>query len=155
MKAFKTEIIDAIVKKAETERIIRLSDIATELGHSRISAQDCRDISLAVCRRLPSFRKINFKTAAQMAYPSTARLFETTGFAELGLGLDFWGDTFTIDELDRFYYLDAISSTFDVMWYGSPRIRNFAEHKEEALAFARLHGLRFDRYGIIAEDVKI
>ena len=82
MKEFKQEIIRAIVEKANEEKIVKLYDVARELGHKHIRAQDCRDILIAVPKKLPGYRSVKMVTAKQKLYPETASLFTTLAFVE-------------------------------------------------------------------------
>lgn len=88
MKEYKQNIIDTIVEKAKSERIISLYAVAQELGHKHIAAQDCRDIMRAVLKALPEFKAVKMCTLAQMRNPATAGLFTTLTFVENGIEFD-------------------------------------------------------------------
>ena len=88
MKEFKQIIVDAIVKRGESDRIIPLYEVAKELGHKHISAQDCRDIMRAVLAALPEYKAVQMLTEKQMRNPATAGLFTTLTFIEKGLEFD-------------------------------------------------------------------
>ena len=88
MKEFKQIIIDEVVKRGESDRIISLNEVAKELGHKHISAQDCWDIMSAVLAALPEYKAVQMLTEKQMRNPSTAGLFTTLTFIEQGLEFD-------------------------------------------------------------------
>lgn len=82
MKEFKQIVVDAIVKRSESDRIISLYEVAKEFGHKQISAQDCRDIMRAVLAALPEYKAVQMLTEKQMRNPATAGLFTTLTFVE-------------------------------------------------------------------------
>ena len=88
MKEFKQIIVDAIVKRGESDRIISLYEVAKELGHKHISAQDCRDIMRAVLAALPEYKAVQMLTEKQMRNPATAGRFTTLTFIEKGTEFD-------------------------------------------------------------------
>ena len=88
MKEFKQIIVDAIVKRGESDRIISLYEVAKELGHKHITAQDCRDIMRTVLAALPEYKAVQMLTEKQMRNPATAGLFTTLAFVEKGLEFD-------------------------------------------------------------------
>lgn len=88
MKEYKQLIVDTIVKKAQGERIVSLYDVARELGHKHIAAQDCRDIMRAVLTALPEYKAVQMLTEKQMRNPATAGLFTTLTFVEKGIVFD-------------------------------------------------------------------
>lgn len=88
MKEFKQIVVDEIVKRGESDRIISLHEVAKALGHKHISAQDCRDIMRAVLAALPEYKAVQMLTKKQMCNPSTAGLFTTLTFIEKGLEFD-------------------------------------------------------------------
>lgn len=88
MKEFKQNIIDAIVKKADDERIISLYEMAKEQGLKHIAAQDCRDIMRAVLAARPDYKAVQMLTEQQMKNPATAGLFTTLTFVEKGVEFD-------------------------------------------------------------------
>ena len=56
MKAFKENIVKAVVAKAETEKIVSLREVAAEQGAKHLTAGECRDIIAAVGKQLPGYR---------------------------------------------------------------------------------------------------
>lgn len=88
MKEYKQLIVDTIVKKAQGERIVSLCDVARDLGHKHISAQDCRDIMRAALAALPEYKAVQMLTEQQMKSPATAGLFTTLTFVEKGVEFD-------------------------------------------------------------------
>ena len=80
MKEFKIEIIEAIVAKAETDKIVSLYEVGTTLGHKHIAAQDCRDIIGAVLKRLPDYKAVKMVKPGQSN--ATASLWTTLTFVD-------------------------------------------------------------------------
>lgn len=88
MKEFKQDLVNAVVTKAESERIINFYETAKEMGHKHISAQDCRDIMNAVLKALPEYRAVQMCTEEQLKNPATAGLFSTLTFVEKNIEFD-------------------------------------------------------------------
>lgn len=80
MKEFKAAIINDIVSRAESDRIISLYEIGTALGHKHISTQDCRDIMNAVLKQLPGYRPVKMLNHGQA--DATASLWTTLHFVD-------------------------------------------------------------------------
>ncbi len=88
MKEFKQIVVDAIIKRGESDRVISLYEVAKEIGHKHISTQDCRDIMRAVLTALPEYKAVQMLTKKQMRNPATAGLFTTLTFVEKGIVFD-------------------------------------------------------------------
>lgn len=88
MREFKQIVVDAIVKRSESDRIISLYEVAKELGHKHIATQDCRDIMRAVLAALPEYKAVQMLTEKQIRNPATAGLFTTLTFVEKGIVFD-------------------------------------------------------------------
>lgn len=80
MKEFKAQIIEAIIAKSESDKIISLYEVGTAMGHKHISAQDCRDILGAVRKRLPDYKAVKMVKPGQS--DATASLWTTLTFID-------------------------------------------------------------------------
>ncbi len=60
MKQFKTDIVNAMIKKFEAQKIVSLKEAANELEYNHISAQDCRDIVNAL-EKIPDSKLIRLE----------------------------------------------------------------------------------------------
>ena len=58
MKTWKTEIINAIIKKTEDYKIVSLKETAAEFGITHISRQDTDDILRAVLKSVPGYKAV-------------------------------------------------------------------------------------------------
>lgn len=83
MKEFKLQIINTIVERTASDRLISLHEVGTSLGHKHISTQDCRDIMIAVLKKCPTYRAIKMLTSCKA--DSTTSLWTSLHFAEKGL----------------------------------------------------------------------
>lgn len=80
MKEFKTNIINTIIAKAESDRIISLHEVGTSLGHKHIVSQDCRDIMNAVLKQLPNYKAVKMVRPGQS--DATASLWTSLHFID-------------------------------------------------------------------------
>ena len=60
MKIWKEQMVDSIIKRSESDKIVTVKDIAAEMGIRHITRQDTQDILTAVQKRLPGYRPVQF-----------------------------------------------------------------------------------------------
>ena len=59
MKEYKQKIVDALVDRAKTDRIVSLKETARETGTSRLSSEEAREI-LTKASKLTGYRIVKF-----------------------------------------------------------------------------------------------
>ena len=91
MKEFKSQIIEAIIAKAEGERIVSLYEVGTALGHKHIKAQDVRDIMNAVLKQIPEYKAVKMVKPGQSE--ATASLWTTLHFVDKELEFEEWEES--------------------------------------------------------------
>lgn len=84
MKEWKEAIVDAIIGKSETDKIISLRDIALESGVKHINRQDSVDIMHAVQRKLTNYKPVMI----QYGDRRDSSLFVTLNFVERDVEFD-------------------------------------------------------------------
>lgn len=76
MKDWKEELVSAIIKRSESDKIITVKDIAAEMGIRHITRQDTQDILAALQKRIPGYRPVQFVDNPK------ASLFQSLAFVQ-------------------------------------------------------------------------
>ena len=82
MKAWKTEIIEAVKAETEHARIVSLKEIADAQGIRHITRQDTRDIMIAVQKAVPGYKAVRLEKTPHDS------LFQSLCFVESGVEFD-------------------------------------------------------------------
>ena len=84
MKTWKNEIVNAIVEKTTTDKIVSLKETANALGVAHINRHDTDDIINAVLKRVPEYKAVEMHDTAT----DTASRFCTLCFIDKELTFD-------------------------------------------------------------------
>lgn len=82
MKEWKSNLVSAIIKEAEGNKIVSLREIANCAGINHVSRQDCIDVVRAVKKQLPGYHPV------QMMQTNNDSLFVSVCFIDNSLEFD-------------------------------------------------------------------
>lgn len=76
MKAWKTDIVNRIVDRAQGDRIIPLREVAAAAGINHIARQDAVDIVRVALERLPEYRAVLMMEHEHDSYAQSVTLVD-------------------------------------------------------------------------------
>lgn len=82
MKEWKSNLVSAIIKEAEGNKIVSLREIANRTGIKHVSRQDCIDVVRTVKKQLPGYHPV------QMMQTNNDSLFISVCFIDNSLEFD-------------------------------------------------------------------